>query len=134
MKRPSLAGRSILIVEDELLIIMDIIQAFEDTGAEVTSTNTLDHAMLLVEHDALSGAIVDHGLVDGDSSLLRLRLKARGIPFIIYSGYAEPDIGSHGAAPYISKPASPGVLVDTMVDLIRRSGIARGPEPRNPSM
>jgi hypothetical protein len=33
MQRPSLDGRSILIVEDEPLIVMDITQQFEATGA-----------------------------------------------------------------------------------------------------
>ena len=58
MKRPSLDGRSILIVEDEPLIVMDITQEFEATGAALTSTNTLHHALTLVEHDGLSAAIL----------------------------------------------------------------------------
>jgi CheY-like chemotaxis protein len=70
MQRPSLEGRSILIVEDEPLIVMDITQAFEGTGAALTTTNTLKHALILVEHDGLSGAILDHALGDGNSSLL----------------------------------------------------------------
>jgi CheY-like chemotaxis protein len=55
MARPSLEGRSILIVEDEPLIVMDITQQFEVTGAALTTTNTLKHALILVEHDGLSG-------------------------------------------------------------------------------
>ena len=87
MARPSLEGRSILIVEDEPLIVMGIAQQFEVTGAALTTTNTLKHALILVEHDGLSGAILDHALGDGNSSLLCKRLKERGIPFMIYSGY-----------------------------------------------
>ena len=68
MQRPSLEGRSILIVEDQPLIVMDITQEFEPTGAALTTTNTLKHALILVEHDGLSGAILDHALPDGDSS------------------------------------------------------------------
>ena len=49
MQRPSLEGRSILIVEDEPLIVMDITQAFEGTGAALTTTNALHHASILVE-------------------------------------------------------------------------------------
>ena len=79
MARPSLEGRSILIVEDEPLIVMDITQQFEVTGAALTTTNTLKHALILVEHDGLSGAILDHALPDGDSSELCTRLKGRGI-------------------------------------------------------
>ena len=67
MQRPSLEGRSILIVEDQPLIVMDITQAFEATGAALTTTNPLKHALILVEHDGLSGAILDHALPDGDS-------------------------------------------------------------------
>lgn len=47
----SLTGRSILVVEDEPLIAMAISQALEESGAEVTTTNTLRHALLLVEHE-----------------------------------------------------------------------------------
>ena len=93
MQRPSLEGRSILIVEDEPLIVMDITQEFEATGAALTTTNTLHHAMILVEHDGLSGAILDHALGDGNSSLLCARLKERGIPYLIYSGF--PRLKAH---------------------------------------
>ena len=44
MARPSLEGRSILIVEDEPFIVLDITQQFEVTGAALTTTNTLKHA------------------------------------------------------------------------------------------
>ena len=117
MQRPNLKGRSILIVEDEPLIVMDITQAFEGTGAALTTTNSLHQAMVLVNHDGLSGAILDHSLGDGNSSLLYARLKERGIPFLIYSGFGRVE----GAcdAPHISKPAPPGELVATMEKLIR---------------
>ncbi len=124
MQRPSLEGCSILIVEDEPLIAMDITQAFEGTGAALTTTNTLKHALILVEHDGLSGAILDHALGDGDSSLLYQRLTERGIPFMIYSGYSHID-GSCQGAPHISKPASDEALVAAMEGLIRGAAASR---------
>jgi DNA-binding response OmpR family regulator len=117
VQRPTLEGRSILIVEDEPLIAMDITQAFETSGAALTTTNTLHHALILVEHDGVSGAILDHALGDGDSSLLCSRLKERGIPFIIYSGHATVG-GACAGAPHISKPAPRGGLVAKMETLI----------------
>lgn len=120
MQRPSLEGRSLLVVEDQPLIAMDITQAFEATGAAVTTTNTLKHALLLVEHDGLSGAILDHALGDGDSSQLCERLTERRIPFMIYSGY--PHVG--GAcqhALHVEKPATHEALVSAMEGLIRQS-------------
>jgi DNA-binding response OmpR family regulator len=123
MQGPTLLGRSILVVEDEPLIAMDIAQLFAPTGAEMTTTNTLRHALLLAEHDGLSAAILDHSLGDGDSSLLCARLKERGIPFIIYSGYEKIE-GACQGAPYVSKPAQPGVLVAAMERLLRDTAIS----------
>ena len=97
---------------------MDITQQFEATGAALTTTNTLKHALLLVEHDGLSGAVLDHALGDGNSSLLCQRLKERGIPFMIYSGYNTVE-GPCKDALHISKPAADGALVAAMEGLIR---------------
>ena len=117
MQRPSLEGRSILIVEDQPLIVMDITQEFEATGAALTTTNTLKHALILVEHDGLSGAILDHALPDGDSSALCARLKERGIPFMLYSGF-DTISGACAGALHIAKPAAEGALVAAMEGLI----------------
>ena len=44
-----LSGRAILIVEDEPLIAMEIVRAFESAGARVLKTSTLRQALVLVE-------------------------------------------------------------------------------------
>jgi|SRR6187397_124135 DNA-binding response OmpR family regulator len=118
MEHPTLQGRSILIVEDNPIIVMDVTLAFEHTGAALTTTNTLKHALLLVEHDGLSAAILDHALGDGDSSLLYKRLTERGIPFMIYSGLPRTE-GASQEAVHISKPATHAVLVTAMEGLIQ---------------
>ena len=87
MEFPALRGRSILVVEDEMLIGMDIRSALEQAGAYVTATTTVRHALILVEHDGLAAAIMDHALADGDSTELCARLTARGIPYVSYSGF-----------------------------------------------
>ena len=117
MQRATLAGRSILVVEDEPLIALDITQELEDAGAAVTTTNTLEHALILVEHDGLSGAILDHGLRDGDSSLLCKRLTERGIPFMLYSGFPLVD-GCCSGAVHMTKPAGEGKLSAALARLI----------------
>ena len=103
MEHPALRGRSILVVEDELLIAMGIVQALETAGAKATMTNTVRHALILAEHDGLSAAIMDHALRDGESTALCARLKERGIPYVSYSGYA-PVKGASKDAPHIMKP------------------------------
>lgn len=117
MAGPSLQGRSVLIIEDEPLIVMDMTKSLEITGAAITSTNTLKHALLLVEHDGLAAAILDHTLGDGDSSELCVRLTERGIPFMIYSGHLHVD-GPCSGAPHLRKPATAEDLVSAVELLI----------------
>ena len=86
MQRATLEGRSILIIEDEPLIALDLTEDFEALGAKVTTTNVLAHALILAEEDGLSGAVLDYRLADADSSPLCTRLSDRRVPFILYSG------------------------------------------------
>jgi hypothetical protein len=72
---------------------------------------------VLVEHDGLSGAILDHSLGDGNSSQLCARLKERGVPFINYTGFPKVD-GECADALHVHKPAAPGELVAAMESLI----------------
>jgi CheY-like chemotaxis protein len=62
MESCTLSGRSILIAEDEPLIALDIAEAFKDAGAAMVIASTLHHALMLVEHDDLSAAVLDHSL------------------------------------------------------------------------
>jgi DNA-binding response OmpR family regulator len=119
MSRP-LEERSILIVEDEPLIALDLETAFERVGANVITTSTLRAAMALVDKENLSAAVLDHALGDGNSSHLCERLHARGIPFVIYSGFPRTE-GGYQHVPHVSKPASPEVLVTTVLNLLQRS-------------
>jgi CheY-like chemotaxis protein len=66
MDRP-LIGRTILVIEDEPLIALDIRQAFEDAGATVVMARTLAAALVEAEDTSISAAIVDHALGDGRS-------------------------------------------------------------------
>lgn len=127
MPRPNLKGCTILVVEDEPLIVMDISMAFEGTGAHLTTTNTAKHAKLLAEHDGLSAAILDHGLPDGDSTSLCTRLAERGIPYLMYSGFKILD-GASKDAPHLMKPASHEQLLNAMEALIgnARSAVVVG--------
>src|SRR6476660_4280605 len=112
-----LGGRSILVVEDEPLIGMDIVDALKSAGASVTTTMSSNHALILVEHDGLDAAIIDHGLTDDDNSQLCARLKERDIPFVIYSGFSRIE-GACAEAPLVKKPASPDVLIATVEGLL----------------
>lgn len=112
MQSTSLAGCSILTVEDEL-IALDIRSAFEKAGAVTLTARSFAVALRLVEHDDLSAAVLDFGLGDGDADALCVRLDQRHIPFILNSGYSQ-----HGPACIngivIPKPAEPATLVSAV--------------------
>src|SRR5262245_732813 len=117
MDRP-LFGRSILVVEDEPLIAMEVVQALNAAGAAVAEARTLRDALHQVECPHLSAAVLDHGLNDGDSSQVCGRLDERNIPFVIYSGYDYVD-GPCSEGTYVRKPVPPQVLVGVVRDLLQ---------------
>ena len=120
MQGTSLAGRSILIVEDEPLIALDLVAAFKQAGAVVLAAGTLADAIPLAGHDGLSAAVVDFGLGDNDAGALCMRLEQRCIPFILHRGYSR-----HGSACrsgiVVPKPASPATLIETVAGLLHAS-------------
>lgn len=90
MKRV-LSGLTILVVGISPQSWLHIAEALQKVGAEVTLTNTVKAALLLVDHGALSGAILDHTLGDDDSSKLRDRLAQHGVPFVVRADHESPE-------------------------------------------
>lgn len=60
-----LAGRSILIVEDELLIAWHLAQLIADGGANPLSAGTCNQALQLTETEHPAAAILDYAWGDG---------------------------------------------------------------------
>jgi DNA-binding response OmpR family regulator len=118
MDRP-LVGRVVLVIEDEPLIALEIRQAFEEAGAAVEVARTVSAALVAVEAAAVTAAIVDHGLPDGDSEAICNRLSERNIPFVTYSGYPN-SVGARSAGEHINKPADGSLLVATVMGLLGR--------------
>jgi DNA-binding response OmpR family regulator len=117
METDSLAGRSVLIVEDEALIALDIALEFEKVGAFVLTAHSLAQASELVERDDLAAAVMDFGLGDGDADALCARLKRRGIPFVLHSGYSHLRSGCNGGV-VVPKPANPSTLIAAISQML----------------
>lgn len=114
-----LDGCLVLVVEDEPIIALHISQSFKKAGARVIIARTLEDAMAHSEHPALSAAVIDHALRDGlTTSDVCARLKERKIPFVVYSGFSKLD-GACASGELVEKPASPQVLLATLVGVMR---------------
>lgn len=118
MARRTLAGRLVLIAEDEVLISMDIENTFKEAGAHVRTCSTVEDALAVAEHPDLAAAVVNHLLHDGESSPLCKRLKQREIPFVLFSGYTNVD-GACRTGVQIHKPTTSSILLTTVTGLLR---------------
>lgn len=117
----SLGDRTVLIVEDEPLVALDIAQAFEHVGAIVVRARSLADASRLVEQHGLSAAVLDFGLGDGDAEALCDRLNERAVPFVLHSGYTHMGESCRSGI-VVPKPANPATLIDAIVRAISHSG------------
>lgn len=102
---------TILLLEDEPLILMDLEFAAEDRGYTVHSTTTCKAALdLLEEHgDEIDVAVLDVSLGQGRTCIpVAQALDRRGIPYVLHSG----DLDRHDEkirdlrAQLIAKPAA----------------------------
>jgi DNA-binding response OmpR family regulator len=118
MEPSPLRGRSILVVEDEPLVALDIVDCFRQAGASVYSAHNLRDGLRLAHHPDLSAAVVDFGLGDGDGAGLCDLLKERGVPFVLHTGYAHPSEACRSGV-LVPKPAAPMELVTTVTRLLQ---------------
>ena len=116
MARRTLAGRLILIAEDEALISMEIESTFKAAGARVRICTTVADAMAVAADADLVAAVVNHVLEDGETSPVCARLTERGIPFVLFSGYANVE-GACRAGVRVYKPTTGAILLATVAGL-----------------
>lgn len=114
-----LLGRSVLIVEDEPLIALELHGALHAAGASIIAATTIKEALHLITYAQICAAIVDVNLGGEDCSRVGAALAGRSIPFMFYTGYSTaPSITAWAQAPAIEKPASTGRIVDTVTHLV----------------
>jgi CheY-like chemotaxis protein len=108
-----LAGRTILVVEDEPLVSMEIAEALTASGAHAVCATRIADAIQAVELHQISAGVLDINLGREDCSVLCHHLSQRQIPFVFYTGYAAPPDG-WADAPVITKPADTTQIVDAV--------------------
>jgi len=88
------AGRRVLVAEDEYLLATKMVRAFAKIGVEtIGPAGTVERALDLVEHGGhLDGAVLDIKLRDGMVFPVAEALRARGVPFVLTTGYNEQAI------------------------------------------
>jgi DNA-binding response OmpR family regulator len=119
MQTKPLAGRLVLIVEDELLIALDLQAALRIAGAKVVSAGYVEAGLYMTDHPALSAAVVDLHLGKGDGVTVCQRLQRLGIPFVVHTAYSAEDVRQRcPTAPIIKKPARPELIVAALMSVL----------------
>lgn len=85
-----LAGRRVLVVEDEMVIVLMIEDILQELGCIVVgSVGKLDAAIRLATDEVLDVAVLDVNIRGGHIYPVAEQLRARGIPFVLASGYGD---------------------------------------------
>ncbi len=85
-----LNGKTVLLVEDSLIIALDAEDILKRLGARhVTTAGTVEHALEAIDNDRPELALLDINLGDQTSFAIADRLHKLGIPFLFATGYGE---------------------------------------------
>lgn len=108
-----LAGKRVLILDDEALIAITLKEAVEALGCEVVGpAGNAEAALDLIKARAPELAILDVNLAGASSAPVAAALRALDIPFVYCTGYAEPagQIEPDLQAAMLTKPVDPDEL------------------------
>jgi CheY-like chemotaxis protein len=115
---------SVLIVENEPFIALDLATAVEEArGKVIGPAGSVREALLLIEHHLVQAAVLDVNLSDRDVTPIAELLIEGGVPVIFYSGLALPAAlrERYPSASIYKKPTPPVQLLNKLVALIAAS-------------
>jgi len=110
----------ILIVEDEPMIALNLEELLVSEGFAIAGVaEKLEKAMGLVDPGLCDAAIVDANLAGVSASPVASALTARGLPFIVLSGYSPEQLpDAFRGALFIKKPCRPNQIIRALNSMI----------------
>ncbi|MBR0670230.1 response regulator [Neoroseomonas soli] len=112
----TLAHRRVLVIEDEALVAMLVEDALLDAGFGVIGpARSVSEAMALLDAEVPAAAVLDLNLGGETSLSVADVLTARGIPFVVATGYGAAGLPpGHRHVPVLPKPYDPADLTATL--------------------
>ena len=116
-----LEGRRIFVVEDSPVVADDSAEILQELGCSVVGpAGNMASALQLAQSEQLDAAVVDLNIRGGKSFGVLKILEARGIPFLLTSGYADWTMPEEWAGrPRLPKPYTPEMLRTKLVELLQ---------------
>ena len=122
----SIAGCSVLLVEDESLVAALAEDILLDAGCRVLLAMRLDEALNLARASKVQLGILDVNLGEGRSYPVADLLQARSIPFIFATGYGRDGLDEvYKGVPVIQKPYRADELLSCAFEAISDLGSQR---------
>lgn len=117
------AARKVLVVEDEALVAMLVEDALLDAGfAVIGPAATIEEAMALLERERPDAVVLDLNLAGETSTPVADWLAARGIPYVIATGYGATGLPpGHRDAMVLAKPYDPAELTCVLDRICRQA-------------
>ena len=123
-----LAGRRILVAEDEYLIARDLERTLLAAGcAEVLLVPSIADCHRVRARTRLDAAVLDLRLRDGDASALARALRADGVPILFITGYEETALPDDmRELPLLAKPFPRQQLLACLAEILGASNAHGG--------
>lgn len=121
-----LAGRCVLIVDDEALIALTLAEIMREKGCTVLGpAHSVDAALALIRQSPPDLAVLDLNLAGRSHTPVASALRALAIPFVYCTGYADPAMRIEPGleAEVITKPTDPEALAAAL----RRAAAGEAP-------
>ena len=111
-----LAGKRVLIVEDEHLFAEYLANAMTAEGAEVIEpVGTVNAALDIIANTPLDGVTLDLKLAGEMTFQVADALTARNIPFVFLTAYGAADVlARHANVRRVEKLVTPGVVCSAL--------------------
>jgi DNA-binding response OmpR family regulator len=116
-------ARRVLVVEDEALVAMLVEDALLDAGFGVIGpAATVEEAMSLLARERPDAVVLDLNLAGETSTPVADALAARGIPYVIATGYGVSGLpAGHQDAMVLAKPYDPAELTAMLSRICRQA-------------
>jgi len=116
----TLAGRRILVVEDELLVAMTLEDILHSEKCIIVGPfPRLEPALKVARLEPLDAAILDINLAGERVDPIAKALAERNIPFLFTTGYDRSMLpAEHANRPALMKPFRPAQLTDGLLALL----------------
>jgi DNA-binding response OmpR family regulator len=122
MAGADLTGQTILLVEEQVIVALDLQTALEDAGAKVVAVRDVAEALAHIGKFAFTSAVLDLRPSSDDHRTIARALKRKKIPFLFHATQPPDDVTTVRGAPVFQKPTRPQDIVKAVAALLGNHG------------